>query len=114
MWVGNEMKSSVKVSAEMKCAMQVPQVMKSVMKVAPQMKLECKAVASSKWIEICRIKSPKELGTQIYICGMSGNCKAKFRSESSKWDYMSTGSIKWNNIYNRSMEWNENSGISCN
>ena len=23
------------------------------------------------------MKSPKELGTEIYICGMSSNCKAK-------------------------------------
>ena len=29
-------------------------------------------VTSSTWIEICRMKSPKELGTEIYICGMSG------------------------------------------
>ena len=26
------------------------------------------------------MKSPKELGTKIYICGMSGNCKAEFSS----------------------------------
>ena len=30
-----------------------------------EINLWCKAVASSKWIEICRIKSPKELGMEI-------------------------------------------------
>ena len=50
--------------------MQVPQVMKYVMKVATQVKF---MMQSSKWIEICsRMKSSKELGTEIYICGMSG------------------------------------------
>ena len=53
----------------MKFAMQVAHVMKSVMKVATQVKF---TMQSSKWIEIWRMKSPKELGTEIYICGMSG------------------------------------------
>ena len=38
MWVGNEMKSSVKVSAEMKCAMQEAAEMICAMEVATQVK----------------------------------------------------------------------------
>ena len=38
MWVGNKMKSSVKVSAEMKCAMQEAAEMICAMEVATQMK----------------------------------------------------------------------------
>ena len=38
MWVGNEMKSSVKVSAEMKCAMQEAAEMICAMEVSTQVK----------------------------------------------------------------------------
>ena len=41
------------------------------------------------------MKSPEELGTKIYICGISGNCKAKdFSGPKVANEIMSTGSIK--------------------
>ena len=82
MWEGNEMKTSVKVSAEMKCAMQEAAEMICAMEVANQ---------NPQWMRI--------------ICDESNN-QNKMYEGCSNCSQIYDVSIMWNKVYKES--WNQN------
>ena len=85
MWVGNAVKSSVKVLAEMKCAIQEAAEMTCAMEVKTQVKSTLNE--NHQW--------PMKAATKIKIHGGCSNCNEIY-NVSIAWNEWKTATKKWN------------------